>query len=559
MRHRFGEGHGQTFDDGVQRPQGCDLAARGIARQLRARQPRSPTASTAGASTSDSRRGPAPSASRRRASASPAVRGSLPSATASIRPSSSASAAPIWRPEVTRSIAASTPTSARQALRAACAGQQAQRHFRQAHARARQRHADMRAQRDLQPAAQHGAVQGSDDGLADASMAAITSGRIGGMRRLAEFGKSAPAMKVRPAQNSTATRAVGVGGQSRHRVGQPRRTAADRALTGGLSIWMNAMSPSRQIADERCVGHGQTSLRDRRQAPVRSAFQRTADRCDQRGTDLGLHAVVGRQLFGQRAAGKDHGLGQIAALRNGDRDGVVGRGAVRTAGRRRRSRGRPVRHGRGRSCRHVPRGVGVGRAILGQRSGRFRPASPRPRRRAPTKTPQRDALPDLEPDRGDAARPPGADQDQFRRRRAPPARPACRCPRPGAASGRAPDPERTATRRRHGPPPPASGRAGSGRRAATGSDSPASPASRSAATRSISADRCAARFRRCSARHRTRGRRAAPTSPRASVVAKRGSLSGTPIFAYMPFGMRVEIAGKGPGSPARQCRSAGIA
>ncbi len=76
---------------------------------------------------------------------------------------------------------------ARQALRAAGARQQAEMHFRQAHARGRQRNAIVGAQRRLQAAAQRRAVQRRDDQLGRILHRGDDVVQVRARRRLAEL------------------------------------------------------------------------------------------------------------------------------------------------------------------------------------------------------------------------------------------------------------------------------------------------------------------------------------------------------------------------------------
>ena len=86
-------------------------------------------------------------------------------------------------------IARGDADDARQPLRAAGTGDDAQRHLRQTHHVPGGRDARVAAERQLEAAAERGAVQRGDDGLPQASIAAITAGSWGSAERLAELAK----------------------------------------------------------------------------------------------------------------------------------------------------------------------------------------------------------------------------------------------------------------------------------------------------------------------------------------------------------------------------------
>jgi hypothetical protein len=116
---------------------------------------------------------------------------------------------------------------ARQALRAAGAGQQAEVHFGQAALGRRHGHAVVAAQRHLEAAAERGAVDRGDDGLVRSRSSCTSASRA--PRRLAELGD------------------VGAGDEGAAVADQHDRldrTACDRALTGGEFRVRTATSPS---------------------------------------------------------------------------------------------------------------------------------------------------------------------------------------------------------------------------------------------------------------------------------------------------------------------------
>ena len=201
--------------------------------------------STVGAATSDRHRPAAPSDSSRRACAIPAARGSVPSASASIRFIRNASSAPIWRPDVTMSIAASSPTARGSRWVPPAPGN------RPSVTSGRPSRVPGTATRAWAPSATSSPppstvpCSAATIGLSDASIASMTSGRNGATGGLPNSDMSAPAMKVRPAQQITAIRAPSSVAKRATASDRPRRTAADSAFTGGLSISIRAISPSR--------------------------------------------------------------------------------------------------------------------------------------------------------------------------------------------------------------------------------------------------------------------------------------------------------------------------
>ena len=123
---------------------------------------------------------------------------------------------------------------ARQTLRAAGARQQAELHLGQAEPCVFGRDAEMAGQRDLETAAERGAVDRGDDRLGLFSIAVSTSCRPGGFGGLPNSVMSAPAMKVRPAQVSTIAFTSGSAMALLMQSKMPPRTAALSAFTGGL-------------------------------------------------------------------------------------------------------------------------------------------------------------------------------------------------------------------------------------------------------------------------------------------------------------------------------------
>ena len=100
---------------------------------------------------------------------------------------------------------------ARQALRAAGTRQQAELHFGQAEPGVLGGDAEMAAERDLEAAAERGAVNRGDDRLRRVLHRDQHFGRPGGFGGLPNSVMSAPAMKVRPAQVSTIALHFGIG------------------------------------------------------------------------------------------------------------------------------------------------------------------------------------------------------------------------------------------------------------------------------------------------------------------------------------------------------------
>ena len=101
-------------------------------------------------------------------------------------------------------------------------------------------------------------------GLAQASIAAMTSGSCGACSGWPNSRRSEPAMKVLPAPISTAALKASSRPTASMASSRPRRTSAEPALTGGLSITMTATSPSRSrctralmslLRCSRCPGH----------------------------------------------------------------------------------------------------------------------------------------------------------------------------------------------------------------------------------------------------------------------------------------------------------------
>ena len=107
---------------------------------------------------------------------------------------------------------------ARQALRAAGARQQAELHFGQAEPGFLDRHAKVACQRDLEAAAERGAVNGGNDRLRRILHRGQHFGRPGGFGGLPNSVMSAPAMKVRPPQVSTMRLDFGIGDRLFHAI-----------------------------------------------------------------------------------------------------------------------------------------------------------------------------------------------------------------------------------------------------------------------------------------------------------------------------------------------------
>ena len=110
-----------------------------------------------------------------------------PSASASIRPCGQRRSAADTLAAADHGDGARNAHDARQSLRAARAGDDAQRHFRQAHHRARRRDACVAAQGQLEAAAQRRAVQRRHHGLAAVFDGLDHGGQLGLGQGLAEF------------------------------------------------------------------------------------------------------------------------------------------------------------------------------------------------------------------------------------------------------------------------------------------------------------------------------------------------------------------------------------
>ena len=133
----------------------------------------------------------------------------------------------------------------RQTLRAAGAGNEPELDFRQAELCRRHRNAIMARQRHFEAAAERRAVNGGDNRLGVVFERILDFGNRRALRRLAELGMSAPAMKVRPAQIRTMALTAGSAAACCAPSRRPLRTSADNAFTGGELIVRTAISPSR--------------------------------------------------------------------------------------------------------------------------------------------------------------------------------------------------------------------------------------------------------------------------------------------------------------------------
>ncbi len=152
------------------------------------------------------------------------------------------------------SSAFSTPTSARQSLRAARPGKQSELHLRQPEFGRLHRHPVVARERDLETAAERGAVNRRDHRLR----------RVLDQRRAPRAGRrpaaacrtrvmSAPAMNVRPAQTSTIATASASAAACITPSRKPCRTCWLKAFTGGLSTVSTATRPRRSRATDRVM------------------------------------------------------------------------------------------------------------------------------------------------------------------------------------------------------------------------------------------------------------------------------------------------------------------
>ena len=121
------------------------------------------------------------SAMTRRRNATPAAAGS-PSNISSIRPHACASCAVIGSPDRIMPAAVSTPASRGSRCVPPAPGIETELDFRQRHLGIRRGDAEMAGERQLEPAAHRRAEQRRDHRLADASIAAMTSGVVGCLR-----------------------------------------------------------------------------------------------------------------------------------------------------------------------------------------------------------------------------------------------------------------------------------------------------------------------------------------------------------------------------------------
>ena len=115
----------------------------------------------------------------------------------------------------------STPAQARQALRAAGAGNEPELDLRQAEFRRRDRNPVMAHQRHFETAAERRAVDGGDDRLRAAFEGVLEFGKVAPFGGLPNSEISAPAMKVRPAQITTMALTAGSAAALRDAVAQP--------------------------------------------------------------------------------------------------------------------------------------------------------------------------------------------------------------------------------------------------------------------------------------------------------------------------------------------------
>ena len=161
------------------------------------------------------------------------------------------------------------PHDAGKALRAARAGQDAQLHLGQAQLRRGHGDAVMAAQRNLQPAAQSGAVDRGDDGLGAILDRVDDFGQAGGDRRLAEFGDVRAREEGAPvaADHHRLDRVVRRG--LLHRIGQPlpdrRAQRVDRRIVG---------SDDQHVALDAGGYHGHCTLLDPVAAPLADGIAR---------------------------------------------------------------------------------------------------------------------------------------------------------------------------------------------------------------------------------------------------------------------------------------------
>ena len=169
------------------------------------------------------------------------------------------------------------PYQARQTLRAAGAGQKAQRNLGQAHPRARKRNAVMGAQGDLQPAAKNGSVQRRDDGLFRSLDQGDDIRQEGGHRRLSEFRDVGPCNEGPPRAGQHGNLRVVVLAELRHGRGQPLPHRRRKGVDGWIIDVDEGDLAFPAIADGGVIGHGHVSLRVRWGAcPVIRSRLRTA-------------------------------------------------------------------------------------------------------------------------------------------------------------------------------------------------------------------------------------------------------------------------------------------
>ena len=149
------------------------------------------------------------------------------------------------------------PDQARQALRAASAGNEAELDFRQAELGRGNRDAVMAHQSHFEAAAQRRAVNCRDDRLGTASIARLRPRAARALERFAEFGNVGAGDEGAPGADQHHRLGGGIGGRLADAVARPSRTSAESALTGGELIVRTAMSPSRvRSATELMAGIG---------------------------------------------------------------------------------------------------------------------------------------------------------------------------------------------------------------------------------------------------------------------------------------------------------------
>ena len=191
---------------------------------------------------------------------------------------------------------------ARQPLRAACAGDDAQRHLRQTHHRAGRGDACVAAQRQLEAAAQRRAVQRRDHGLAAVLDGADHGGSGGSASGWPNSRRSEPAMKVLPAPISTAPRRPVV---AAHRIDGREQAFAHCGRTG---------VDGRVVDDRR--------RRCRRRVPVARGQFMAAPQASTTHAVGGAHALPLRQHEDRVDLGLDQALAQLRRhAREGD-DGI---------------------------------------------------------------------------------------------------------------------------------------------------------------------------------------------------------------------------------------------